>query len=61
MTTCTTKNNKQIVSITIISMLCVTALGLLYVGTGHDGVGFAATMTVVAGLAGFLLPSPIQK
>lgn len=39
----------------------VTALGITYLLMGHNSVGFAATISMITGIGGYMLPSPLQK
>jgi hypothetical protein len=55
-------NDKQIAGITTLTaMLCLSILGCAYLATGHNSIGFATITALIAGLAGYIIPSPLQK
>ena len=44
-----------------IAIICLTLLESVNLLTGHNGTIFTIVVAVIAGIAGFVIPSPLQK
>jgi len=54
-------SKKIIVSHSIVVILSITLLGSIYLLMGHNSVGFTLLCSLIAGVGGYIIPSPIQK
>lgn len=43
------------------SIIAITIIGSVYLLMGHNSVGFTAMIAVLAGIGGYMIPSPIGK
>jgi hypothetical protein len=43
------------------SIFGITILGSIYLLTGHNSIGFALMISSIAGLGGWIIPSPFKK
>ena len=59
----TKKQNQtwKVVVTTVSAMACITVLEVLALMNGINGTMFSIAIALVAGLGGFILPSPIKK
>jgi len=45
----------------LIAIICITILESTNLIMGHNGTMFTLCVAVIAGIGGFILPSPLQK
>jgi len=47
-------------AIVIAAIVCITGLECVAMSKGIDGTAFSLAVAIIAGLAGFVMPSPVS-
>lgn len=52
---------KDAIKVSLVGMLCVTAMTMVAISLGHDGALLSTAFTVVGGIAGYGVKTSVSK